>query len=444
MLLARSIPFHPDAPAEALDSIPRAPGVFALFARPDRAAGQPDQPFLSKTANLHGRLLRLLSASGARKAAEQPGNTASRRLQLAQRIGHIEFTMTGSEFEALLVLYQASLSVYGSRARHRLHLKPPAFLRMSIENAYPRLYVTTRLAKSAAAALFGPFASRTAAERYADAVLNLFQLRRCTDDLHPDPSFPGCPYSEMKMCLAPCFQGCTDERYREEVDRVLSFLSTRGRSMIEKLEQERDSASEALDFEKAAALHRRIDKVSSAAGLASEAVHSLAALDGIVVQPAAQDTAEGGAAALFRLHQGILSGPALYSTAGIRLANESSGSSSLFAQPFAVEPIPLAPERIEVGSPAAPAPARDLPGRRLDEALSQLRSMSPPASSQVLPDHLSIFNRWFYRPASRRVGEVVFASGDGDIPRKALLRAISRVVAASIGASRSGNSALVD
>jgi excinuclease ABC subunit C len=44
--------------------------------------------------------------------------------------------------------------------------------------------------------------------------LDFFKMRRCVDDLHPDPAFPGCIYSEMKMCLAPCFKGCSDEESR--------------------------------------------------------------------------------------------------------------------------------------------------------------------------------------------------------------------------------------
>jgi len=46
------------------------------------------------------------------------------------------------------------------------------------------------------------------------------------DDLHPDPSFPGCIYSEMKMCLAPCFKGCTDEEYYAEVNRVQAYFDS--------------------------------------------------------------------------------------------------------------------------------------------------------------------------------------------------------------------------
>jgi excinuclease ABC subunit C len=54
--------------------------------------------------------------------------------------------------------------------------------------------------------------------------LDFFKMRRCVEDLHPDPKFPGCVYSEMKMCLAPCFRGCTDDEYRTEVVRVEDFL----------------------------------------------------------------------------------------------------------------------------------------------------------------------------------------------------------------------------
>jgi excinuclease ABC subunit C len=112
-----------------------------------------------------------------------------KRLQLAHMVDHIEYSVTGSEFESSLCLYQASLRAFGERAQKRLRLRPPAFLRMSIDNPYPRVYVTAKISKTAANALFGPFPSRTAAERYADEMLNLFLLRRCTEDLNPDPPF---------------------------------------------------------------------------------------------------------------------------------------------------------------------------------------------------------------------------------------------------------------
>lgn len=403
--LAHSIHFDPADPSASLSGLPEAPAVFALCAA-DPAA----EPYLSKTPNLRRRLMRFLRGP--------QGGATSRRLQLAHLVDQIEYTVTGSEFESSLCLYQASLRAFGQRAQKRLRLRPPAFLRMSVDNAYPRVYATSKISKTAANALFGPFPSRPAAERYADEMLNLFLLRRCSEELNPDPAFPGCVYSEMKMCLAPCFKGCSDERYQQEASEVFAFLATRGGSMIGKLESERNAASEAMEFERAATIHQRMQKVQSVAHLASEAVRPLAELSGVLVQP----SAEPGHVALFALRRGVWSGPALYSIVGMRLANERSGSSSLFAHPVALEPVPL--------DAVAALPARDVLESRLEEALRSLAQSAPKAvSTQTLSDHLALFTQWYYRPAGRSTGEMLFAGANGEVSRKPLLRAISRVAA---------------
>jgi excinuclease ABC subunit C len=403
--LAHSIHFDPADSSASLSGLPEAPAVFALCAA-DPAA----EPYLGKTPNLRRRLKRFLRGP--------QGGATSRRLQLAHLVDQIEYTVTGSDFESSLCLYQASLHAFGQRTQKRLRLRPPAFLRMSIDNAYPRVYATSKISKTAANALFGPFPSRAAAERYAEEMLNLFLLRRCSEELKPDPAFPGCVYSEMKMCLAPCFKGCSDERYEQEASEVFAFLATRGGSMIGKLENERNAASEAMEFERAATIHQRMQKVQSVAHLVSEAVRPLAELSGILVQP----SAEPGHVALFALRRGVWSGPALYSIVGMRLANERSGSSSLFAHPVALEPVPL--------EGSAASPAKDVLESRLEEALRVLTQSGPKTvSAQTLSDHLALFTQWYYRPAGRSTGEIVFAGRDGEVARKPLLRAISRVAA---------------
>ena len=65
--------------------------------------------------------------------------------------------------------------------------------------------------------------------------LDFFKMRRCVDDLHPDPAFPGCIYSEMKMCLAPCFKGCSDEEYAAEVSRVQAYFDSGGDSLLPRI-----------------------------------------------------------------------------------------------------------------------------------------------------------------------------------------------------------------
>jgi excinuclease ABC subunit C len=58
-----------------------------------------------------------------------------------------------------------------------------------------------------------------------------------------------------------------------------------------------------------------------------------------------------------------------------------------------------------------------------------------PVSSQTLADHLALFTRWFYRPTVKSSGEMVFAGQEGEVPRKPLLRAISRVAARASSAN---------
>ncbi|HEU4983045.1 MAG TPA: UvrB/UvrC motif-containing protein [Acidobacteriaceae bacterium] len=399
-MFSHSLQFDPTNPRWA--DLPARAGVFALFGADPQA-----EPYLSRTPNLRNRLRRLLDA--------RPDQ--SKRLRLAQSITRIEYSLTGSEFEAQLLLYAASLQAFGERARKRLHLRPPVLLRMSMENAYPRVYVTNKVTKKAAANLFGPWPSRAAAETFLEAMLNLFELRRCVEELNPDPAFPGCVYSEMKKCLAPCFKGCTDERYAEEAAAVHAFLATRGESRIAELATQRDQASAGLNFERAAEIHARLAKVEAAANLMPQAVHALAQLSGVLIQP----SSEPEQVSLFLLSQGALAGPIPYSVVGMRHQNEQSGSSSLFAQPMTLQPVPL---------DAVTLASRDELEARLDEAIASLDPQTS-ANPQQTADHLSIFARWYYRPQAKRIGEVCFAPAYGTLPKKAVLRAISRVYRAS-------------
>jgi len=405
-MFPNQIPFNAADPG--WERIPAAAGVFALFGEDDRA-----EPYVSRTPNLRRRMRRLLDA--------RPDQT--KRLQLAGRVSRIEYALTGSDFEALLRLYEASWSVFGERARKRLHLRPPALLRMTVENAYPRVYVTHRVTKAGMEDLYGPFPSRVAAERFCENMLDLFKLRRCVDDLHPDPAFPGCVYSEMKKCLAPCFEGCTDQRYAEESAAVRAFLRTRCESLVEALKRERDAASGLMEFEKAAEMHAKLARAEAVAAETPEAVRALAQLNGVIVQA----SAEAEQVALFLLQRGSLCGPVPFSVAGMRHPNEAAGSSSLYAQPVSWgEAVPAEASVVTLAK-------RDELEQRLDTALAELspaegrRGTRQKDRRGEIADFLCLFSRWYYRPRMKRAGEIVLAGEDGKAPAKTVLRAISRV-----------------
>ncbi|PYU62452.1 MAG: hypothetical protein DMG56_11815 [Acidobacteria bacterium] len=147
-----------------------------------------------------------------------------------------------------------------------MRLRPAAVLKVNLRNAYPRCYVTRRIPIDEAGlptggTYYGPFASRRSAQAFAERILDLFKVRRCQIKIRRDPMFPGCLYSEMKMCLAPCFAGCTKEEYDVEVRRLVQFLDTSGGSLRSTMEEERERASEQSDFERAAAWHKKVEKL---------------------------------------------------------------------------------------------------------------------------------------------------------------------------------------
>jgi excinuclease ABC subunit C len=217
-LLTNSISFSPDHPPDFFVQFPAAPAVFVL-----RGAEESAEPYVSKSANLRGRLQRLLS----------PPESQSRRLNLRGRVALIEYCLTGSDFESTLLLYRVLRKEFPEGYQKRLRLRPAPLVRLNLENEYPRAYVTTRMGKMSGRSLYyGPFRSRAVADKFLTDSLDLFKMRRCTFDLNPDPSFPGCVYSEMKMCLAPCFKGCTDEAYAAEVARVQDYLDSGGQSLV--------------------------------------------------------------------------------------------------------------------------------------------------------------------------------------------------------------------
>jgi excinuclease ABC subunit C len=363
------IEFSPENSDVLLRQIPAAPGVFSL-------RGETGEPYLTRTADLRRRLRRLLAAPEALDEAGRP--VLSKRLNLRSKVRFIDYTRTGSDFESTLILYCASRAAFGpEEARRRLRLHPPYFLRITMQHEHPRVYTTNRLSKKSIAESFGPFPSRAAAERYCDAVLDLFHLRRCHEDLHPHPGHPGCVYGEMNKCMQPCKAGakegeqpnpqaCTPDQYANEARRVHAFFATRGQSLLDEVAQQREAASERMDFEAAAALHKQWEKVRAAAQLADEIVRPVSDLRALILQEAAPHEAADSSkqstlsteaaaeaespagraatedAAVFLLEAGRLIGPERLSTLGVRAVREQTAvGSSLFAQPLMLAPIPL-------------------------------------------------------------------------------------------------------
>ena len=376
MHLRCTTPFEAGAVADGfLERLPSCSAVFALFPAPRE--GVPSAPYLGRTADLRRRLARLLSSR----------RPSSRMLNLRDLTARIEYEPVGSAFEGTWLLYLLNRHHFSRQYRDRLRLKPPALLKLKLKNRFPRCYPTRRMAKDRSL-YYGPFPSMAVAERFAGEFLDFFKIRRCVEELNPDPSHPGCIYSQLHMCLAPCFAGCTDSEYQGEVQRVVEFLDSQGKSLQRSLEAERAQASESLQFEQASKIHHRIEKLNEVLRQRSDLVRNLRDLHAVMVLPGA----EAKSVAFFRI-----------------IAGEIRGPSALSLDENVPDPIPL--------------------DRQLHDMMESLGGeASRPAPPPLPPwEHLSLLARWYY--SSFRQGELVMLTSNQTIPHSRLIRVCRKVLA---------------
>jgi excinuclease UvrABC nuclease subunit len=264
------------------------PAVIDLSAAPDevdaRIAQTPDRPavflvwpregapYLGRTGVLRRRLKRLLG--------ERPG--PSRWLNLRPVASRVEYWLAGSALETRLLFYELARQHFPDSYLELAKLRMPPYVKLILSNPFPRTQITTRLA-GGRGLYCGPFRTRAAAEQFEAATLELFQIRRCQEDLAPSPEHPGCIYGEMSKCLRPCQQALTADEYRAEVDRMAAFLRTDGRSLVEPLEAARERLSEELRFEDAAREHARIEKVQEVLRLRDTLAADIDQLCGVAV-----------------------------------------------------------------------------------------------------------------------------------------------------------------
>jgi len=362
------------ADEEFFAALPARPAVCLIEPREEKA-----EAFLIRTQNLQRRLQRLLGHV----------DPSSKLLNLRDFARGIRYRLTASRFEQTLTYYQQARHLFPVRYRSLMRLRPPAVLKVNLRNAYPRCYVTRKIqldqdGAPAAGSYYGPFPSRRAAQSFADRMLDFFKVRRCQIKIRRDPAFPGCIYSEMKMCLAPCFAGCTKAEYDLEVSRLVQFLETSGGSLRTAFEEEREKASDELDFERAAALHKKVEKLDEVLRGRPEITRRIQDLHAVILQRAAEEQTIG----VYAVRGGRLAEPFF-----LRFAEIAS-------QPRSAEQI----FRDYLESPASPA-------------------------NGDLAEDLSLVSRWFY--SNPREGEIFFR--EKDWPYRRILRACSRLLAPSTG-----------
>jgi excinuclease UvrABC nuclease subunit len=295
----------------------------------------------------------------------------------------IEYVFTASPLASTLLYYRYARRYFPGEYARLLKLRAAPFVKLLLANEFPRTLVTTHLSASSAVH-YGPFRTRAGAERFEQEMLDLFQVRRCQEDLSPSPEHPGCIYGEMGRCLRPCQQVVSIEEYRSETARLVAFLETNGAHLLDSVAAARDRCSAGMDFEEAARQHQRHQKIEQILRLRDDLVAPLPALSGVAVLP----SLTAGCVELLFFERGAWHEPVEFSVA-------STG-----------EMVPLDP--------------------RLRELVSSLPELK--TSMKDRQEHIAILCRWFY--SSWRDGEWLAFDSREHVPYRKLVRALSRAYAA--------------
>src|SRR5574344_204101 len=177
-------------------------------------------------------------------------------ITLVSKIDHIEFTVTFSETEALIL--ECNL-IKQYQPRYNILLRD--------DKSYPYILVTDekhprisshRGPKRTKGEYYGPYPSSGAVRESLHLLQKVFPVRQCADNVYKSRARP-CLLHQLGRCLAPCVKGyCTDEFYNEQVNLAKMFLEGKNQQVLNSLVKTMEIYSEDLEFEKAAKIRDQL------------------------------------------------------------------------------------------------------------------------------------------------------------------------------------------
>ncbi len=221
---------------EKIDHLPAEPGVYIY-------------------KDARGKILYVGKARSLRQRVRsyfQGGRPLDPKIQhLISETDDLETIVTDNEVEALIL---ESTLVKNNQPRYNVNLKDDKsfpYLKLTVNEPYPRIFITRRIKKDAAL-YFGPFLPASYARQAMKLVNKYFKLRTCSlaiDGTLPRP----CLDYQMKRCLGPCVSGlCTKEEYDRSVEGVRLLFSGKSDELIRQLTRRMNEASEETLYEAAA------------------------------------------------------------------------------------------------------------------------------------------------------------------------------------------------
>ena len=256
---------------EKLDALPTKPGVYLMKDAKGTIL------YVGKAVNLRARVRSYFHASAGYSPKIQ---------RLVASIGDVEFIVTASELEALIL---ESNLIKRHRPKYNVRLKDDKrypYIKVTWQEEFPKVLIVRRMEQDGAR-YFGPFTAAWAVQQTLHTLRPVFPYLTCNRTITGQDE-RACLYLDIGRCLGPCIGAASKKEYRAMIDGLCRFLEGKADEIVADLEAKMRTASEQWDFEEAAAYRDQLDAIQRvierqkivSAAMANQDVIAFARADG--------------------------------------------------------------------------------------------------------------------------------------------------------------------
>jgi excinuclease ABC subunit C len=224
-----------------LDTLPTKPGCYLMKENSGKVI------YVGKAVSLRARV---------RSYFHQSAQHTHKIKELVKKIDDIEFIVTGSELEALILemnLIKQHRPYYNVRLKDD---KRYPYIKVHWASPYPKVTVTRQMFNDGSR-YFGPYYSVWAVHKTLDVLRKIFPYLTCDRKITGEDN-RACLYYDIKLCNGPCIGKVSQEEYRQMIKDLCAFLNGRTDEITERMQLDMEQASVMQQYEKAAAIRDQL------------------------------------------------------------------------------------------------------------------------------------------------------------------------------------------
>lgn len=227
--------------------------------------------------DIDGNIIYVGKAKSLRKRVRQYFNKTNKTLRIqkmTEKVENIEYIVTANELEALVLECNY---IKSHSPKYNVMLKDDKsypYIKITVKDEFPGIYITRQI-KDDGAKYFGPYTDVGGVRDIINTIKEIFPVKRCKYNLNKssNKSVGPCLYYHIGRCLGPCLNEVTREEYLCMINEIILFLEGKTAQITSYIDEQIERCIEKLEFEKAASLKQRKDKITGV--FAKQTVSSL-------------------------------------------------------------------------------------------------------------------------------------------------------------------------